>query len=427
MKHVKTKSERDKLVIEAVVRRFGPLSRVDIRDMTNLRPSTISALVQELLGEDRLREVGRSNNPMGRKQVLLQFNEQYKYVLGIEFDDETVLVTLTDLHPHIKSSLREPAYLTGGSDGLVRQLIECTKKLLRRSKIDVRDLVGLGIADPGLVDTRNGITLTSTTIDFWKNIPLKEIFEKAFGVPVLLESKTRARAIAERVQGVGNMVSDMVYVDYGAGIGAGLILEGRLVRGHGWSAGEFGHTHIVQDGPACNCGSFGCLEALVGAAAVEARVRKAIAEGGRSSVASVEGGAEQITVWDILTAAAEGDKICLAIVEQVQNYLGVGLANLANLFNPSMIVLDQRLALAGPDLLEQITRVIKRQALAQATQDLSVQFAKLGDDAGVLGLALMILERHFEIPALKLPKFMIESGVPVPVHGELAEQVPEAR
>jgi glucokinase-like ROK family protein len=427
MKHVKTKSERDKLVIESVVRRFGPLSRVDIRDMTNLRPSTISSLVQELLGEDRLRETGRSNNPMGRKQVLLQFNEQYKHVLGIEFDDETVLVTLTDLHPRIKSSLRESAYLTGGADGLVRQLMECTKKLLRRSKIDVRDLVGLGIADPGLVDTRNGITLTSTTIDFWKDIPLREIFEKAFGVPVLLESKTRARAIAERVQGVGNMVSDMVYVDYGAGIGAGLILEGRLVRGHGWSAGEFGHTHIVQDGPACNCGSFGCLEALVGAAAVEARVRKAIAEGGRSSVASVEGGAEQITVWDILTAAAEGDKICLAIVEQVQNYLGVGLANLANLFNPSMIVLDQRLALAGPDLLEQITRVIKRQALAQATQDLSVQFAKLGDDAGVLGLALMILERHFEIPALKLPKFMIEGTAPVLGQGGIAEPVSPAK
>jgi glucokinase len=354
---------------------------------------------------------------MGRKQVLLQFNEQYKHVLGIEFDDESVLVTLTDLHPKIKSSLREPAHLTGGADGLVRQLIDCTKKLLRRSKIDVRELVGLGIADPGLVDTRNGITLTSTTIDFWRDIPLKEIFEKTFGIPVLVESKTRARAIAERVLGVGEMVSDMVYIDYGAGIGAGLILEGRLVRGHGWSAGEFGHTHIVQDGPACNCGSFGCLEALVGAAAVESRVRKAIAEGGRSSVATQESGTEQITVWDILTAAASGDKICLAIVEQVQSYLGLGLANLANLFNPSMIVLDQRLGLAGPNLLEQITRVIKRQALGQATQDLSVQFAKLGSDAGVLGLALMILDAHFEIPALKLPKFMIETSAPTTGNG----------
>jgi N-acetylglucosamine repressor len=411
MKHVTTKSERDKIVIEAVVRRFGPLSRVGIHDITSLRPSTISALVHELMTEDRLREVGLSNNRMGRKQVLIQLNEQYKQVLGIEFDDETVLVTLTDLHPNIKNSLQEPVYLAGGAEGLIQQLKDCTRRLLKRSKLDMGDLIGLGIADPGLVDARNGITLTSTTIDFWRNIPLKEIFEKEFGVPVLVESKTRARAIAERVLGVGEMVSDMIYVDYGAGIGAGLILEGRLVRGHGWSAGEFGHTHIVQDGPACNCGSFGCLEALIGANAIENKVRKAIAEGGRSSVtAAADGDNEKITVWQILTAAAEGDKICLAFVEQIQNYLGLGLANLANLFNPSMIVLDRRLSLAGDSLLDQISRVVKRQALSQATADLSVQYARLGNDAGVLGLALMILERHFEIPALKLPKFMIETS-----------------
>lgn len=413
MKHVATKSERDKIVIEAVVRRFGPLSRVGIHDMTNLRPSTISALVQELLTEDRLHEVGRSNNRLGRKQVLLQLNDQHKQVLGIEFDDETVLVTLTDLHPAIRNSLQEPAYLGGGSAGLIQQLIECTRRLLRRSKVDESDLIGLGIADPGLVNARQGVTLTSTTIDFWKNIHLKEIFEKEFGVPVLVESKTRARAIAERVLGVGEMVSDMIYVDYGAGIGAGLILEGRLVRGHGWSAGEFGHTHIMPDGPACNCGSFGCLEALIGASAVEAKVHKAIAEGGRSSVtADSDGDGGKITIWKILSAAAGGDKICLAIAEQIQNYLGLGLANLANLFNPSMIVLDRRLGLAGDNLLDQISRVIKRQALSQATEDLSVQYAKLGKDAGVLGLALMILEQHFEIPALKLPKFMIETAHP---------------
>src|ERR1700748_2694016 len=143
MKHVTTKSERDKMVIEAVVRRFGPLSRVGIHDMTSLRPSTISALVHDLLTEDRLREVGRSNNRMGRKQVLLQLNEQYKQVLGIEFDDETVLVTLTDLHPAALSSIQEPAYLAGGANGLIQQLTECARRLLRRSKVDETQLIGL--------------------------------------------------------------------------------------------------------------------------------------------------------------------------------------------------------------------------------------------------------------------------------------------
>lgn len=409
MKHVASKAERDKQVIEAVVRRFGPISRVEIHQLTHLRSTTISGLVQELLNDRRLLEVGRSNNPIGRKQILLQLNKGYRYVVGIEFDDESVLATLMDLHPEIRNSVREPAYLAGGAEGLTRQLIECTRTLIRKAGMDSRHLVGLGIADPGLVNSRAGITVTSSTIDFWKDIHLKDIFEKTFGISTLIESKTRARTVAERALGSDEPVSDMAYIDYGTGIGAGLILDGRLVHGHRWAAGEFGHTHMIPDGPACKCGSFGCLEAIVGASAVEARVRRAIDEGARSRVAAKSGGPSHITVWDVLTAAREGDKTCLAITEQIATYLGLGLANLVNLFNPSMVVLDHRLGLAGSDLVHQIARIVKRQALSYATEDLTITFAKLGENAGVLGVALMVLEKHFEIPALKLPKFMIES------------------
>jgi len=209
--------------------------------------------------------------------------------------------------------------------------------------------------------------------------------------------------------GAGQGANDIIFVDYGKGIGAGIIVDGKPLHGHRWAAGEFGHTHVSEDNTACPCGSFGCLEAMAGALALELRIRKAISEGSSPQGLATRGGeAGEISAWQVLKAASEGDKTCSAIVEQAGNYLGLGLANLVNLFNPSMIVLDRRLEQAGQALLDQIVRIVKRQALSHCTEDLDIRFAKLDQDAGVLGVALMLLERHFEIPALKPPAFMLE-------------------
>jgi len=202
----------------------------------------------------------------------------------------------------------------------------------------------------------------------------------------------------------------MIYIDYGRGIGAGIILDGKPLRGHRWAAGEFGHTHVSEDNTACPCGSFGCLEAMAGALALELRIRKAISEGSTpQGLASPGADANRISAWQVLKAASLGDKTCSTIVEQAGNYLGLGLANLVNLFNPSMIVLDRRLEEAGQPLLDQLVRIVRRQALSHSTEDLKIRFAKLDQDAGVMGMGLMLLEQHFEIPALRPPRFMIET------------------
>jgi len=409
MKYVSKKSERDEQVVEHVVRHFGPLSRVAIHKLTKLRLNTISSLVRNLINEGRLVEAGRSDNPMGRKQILLRLNEDHSFVVGVEFDDEHVIASVLNLSLKMKSTVKERTHLEGGLEGLRRQLLTCAGRALEQAGVAGRPLLGIGIADPGLVNTQGGVVVMSSTIEFWKQVPLREIFEKEFKVPALVESKTRARAVAERMLGAGEMIKDLIYVDYGRGIGAGIILDGELLRGHRWAVGEFGHTHMVEDDTACKCGSFGCLEALAGSVALESRIHKAISEGSTSQALALAGGnADKISAWVVLEAARLGDKTCSALVEQAGNYLGLGLANLVNLFNPSVIVLDRRLELAGEDLLDQIVRVVKRQALSHSTEDLEIRFARLGEEAGVLGMGLMLLERHFEIPALKPPKFMIE-------------------
>jgi N-acetylglucosamine repressor len=412
MKHVGTKSERDEQVIQAVVRRFGPLSRVEIRKVTHLRLNTISSLVRKLLSQGRLVEAGRSDNPLGRKQILLQLNEDHSFVVGVEFDDEHVVASVLNLSLRMKSTIKESTQLGSGIEGLTRQLLTCARRAINRAGVAGRPLIGIGIADPGLVNTDDGVVVTSTTIEFWRQVPLRDIFEKEFGVPALVESKTRARAVAEMALGADTPSKDLIYVDYGKGIGAGVILHGELLRGHRWAAGEFGHTRVAEDDTACKCGSFGCLEALAGSVALESRIRKALLEGSTSQALTLAGGdAEKVSAWTVLEAARLGDKTCSAIVEQAGNYLGLGLANLVNLFNPSVIVLDPRLRLAGEGLLNQVLRIVKRQALSHSTEDLEIRFAQLGEEAGTLGVGLMLLDRHFEIPALKPPRFMVE---PVP-------------
>src|SRR5882724_9880100 len=387
-----SKPHRDRLLIQATAWDSGPLSRVDLHHSTRLRPSTISLIVRRLLDEGKLLEAGRGDNPKGRKQNLLRLNEQFGSILALEFDDEKITASVIDLYMQIKASIIQQTVLDQGVPGLIQQLFYCAHKAIEHAGIATRDLIGIGVADPGLVNTQEGITVTSSTIEFWRHISVKQIFEKEFGVTTLVESKTRAKAVAERVLRAGRIKNDMIYIDYGAGIGAAMILGGRLVHGHRWAAGEVGHIQMIENGPACKCGNFGCLEAIAGTVALESRMRKALAEGSGSKALELVGGdTSKLTGWTVLRASRLGDKTSSAIVEQAVKYLGFGLAILVNLFNPSLVILDQRLEIAGPDFLDQIMRIVKQQAIAYSTEDLILEFARMRE-AGVLGMGLMVLQ-----------------------------------
>jgi predicted NBD/HSP70 family sugar kinase len=388
-----TKSQRDKRLIEALVYQQGPISRVTIHALTNLRRSTISSLTRQLLTEGKLVEAGPSDNPLGRKQILLKLNRKFGFLVGVEFDDEQVTAGVMDLEPSVLRVISEPTDLAHGKEGLLRQLQSAVRRVVSASRLPWSKLLGIGIADPGLVDTRRGVTTTCSTIDFWNDVPLTATFEKEFKVPVLVESKTRAKAMAEQMLGVGAREPNMIYLDYGTGIGAGVIVDGKLLYGHNCGVGEVGHTNMVRSGPTCKCGSNGCLEAVAGAGAVENRTRKALAEGVASSLSSKQ----DITVWQVLEAARAGDKMCWNIVAETAEEIGVAMANLVNLFNPAMIVFDQRLSVTGDDFLNLITRVIRSNALAGSAANLSLRYATQGRESGLLGMGLQILDKHFSL------------------------------
>jgi predicted NBD/HSP70 family sugar kinase len=413
MKHVPTVRERDKDTILAAVRRFHPISRVGIHHLTRIRPATISLLVRELLREGMLKIAGHANNPTGRKQVLLEINEKSGCVIAVDFDEEFLDAALLDLHPRTVFQFREATMLSAGIDGLIGQIVGSIQKVIERSGKDREKIRGIGVGVPGLVNSREGSIIMSSTIEFWRNIKLKEILEKQFAITTLIENNSRTKASAECILGADELADEMIYVEYGKGIGSGIILHGKVLHGQRFSAGELGHTHILENGPACRCGSLGCLEAIAGVNALEAQLRKFVAEGGTSRCLEMaEGDLQRIDGWMVLKAARLGDKLSLAIVEDLAKHLGLALANLVNLFNPSVIVLDHRLEAAGPQFLDSIRRLVCMQALSHATENLNFRFGKLGSEVGILGAALLVTETVFEIPMLKPPRFIIEGVTP---------------
>ena len=412
MKQVTRKSDQDKHVIETVVRRFGPISRVGIYELTKIRRTTISLITRELLDEGHLIVVGRSNNPLGRKQVLLQLNPEFGFIVGIEFDDKKVVAGILNLDPKVKHSISEPTNLGEGKDGLLQQLQSVVTRVIAEAAVNPAQLLGIGIADPGLVDSRRGVTVLATTIDFWIDVPLQKIFEERFDVPVVVESKTRAKAIAERSLGAGEMQDDLVYFDYGAGIGAGIVVDGKLLYGQNGGVGEIGHIRVSENGPACKCGSIGCLEAVAGTAAIEARMRRAIAEGALTQALQLAGGdPTQITAWMVFQAAAASDKMSGNIVSELAHDIGIGIANVVNLFNPAVVVFDKRLEPAGALLLDQIALVVRNQTLTAFSTSLALRFAKIGEESGLIGVGLCVLEKRYEIPALRPPTFMVADAL----------------
>jgi glucokinase len=334
-------------------------------------------------------------------------------IIAADFDAEMVMAGVLDCRAVIRGRIvSDRTNLDEGIDGLLRQLFSIVRRAAAEEGLDMSRVMGVGVGDPGVVDTREGLSVVSSTIGFWKDVPLRERFEREFGVPCVVDNNTRTKTLAERRLGAGERREDMIFLEYGWGIGAGIVSGGRTIRGSRWAAGEFGHTHITKNGPPCSCGSFGCIEAIAGVGALEATLKDAVRQGGFSTCVSMAGGdVEKITGWQVLEAARQGDKMATALVEELGASLGLGLANLVNLFNPSLVILDKRLALAGDLVLDQIVRTVRRQALAYSTEALQFRFAALGSEASLLGAGLTMLDRLFEVPALRPPRFLLDRSL----------------
>ncbi|TET16916.1 MAG: ROK family protein [Dehalococcoidia bacterium] len=284
-----------------------------------------------------------------------------------------------------------------GPQSVINRILSAIDHLLSLSRIDSSQLNSISIAAAGAINFEKGLVTSSPNLPGWYNIPLRDVVKEKYRVNTFLINDASAAALGEHHFGAGKGINNFIYLTLGTGIGGGIIINGKLYSGPCGSAGEIGHMTIDVNGPRCSCGNIGCLETLASGTAVAREAVRRIRQGEVSSLTEiVEGEIESITAEKVGAAAQDGDSLALEVILKAANYLGVGMVNLVNIFNPEMIIVGGGVAKMGDLLLDPAKQVVRERAFQLPAQAVSIVPAQLGDDAGVLGAAAFAFQQGLD-------------------------------
>lgn len=310
-------------------------------------------------------------------------------ILGVDIGGTKCAVAIGTDDGEILARLDMPTRADAGPEDILSRLIALAEQMASRPSAGA--LAGIGISCGGPLDTRTGIVYSPPNLPGWDGIPVRRLFETAFpGLPVVLENDANATALAEWRWGAGRGARNVVYLTQGTGIGGGLILDGRLYRGANDLAGEVGHQTILPDGPPCNCGKRGCLEALASGPAIARMARERLGDGGEALLARAGGDPNDMTAKHVVDAAKEGDPLSRGVLADAGMYMGIGLANIIQILNPERIILGTIAVHAGDLIMEPIRRTVAERAWERATRVCRIVPAELGDRAQDLAAIALI-------------------------------------
>lgn len=278
----------------------------------------------------------------------------------------------------------------GGSEILVAEIGLRFRSLADQWGIAWDQIVGIGCSSTGELDLKRALVISAPTLPSWHHTPLKAMLEKALDRPTWLEMDAYAAALGEAWQGSGVGAKDFVYVVVGTGIGSGILVDGRPLRGAHGTAGEIGHTTVDPNGPPCGCGNFGCLEALASGPAIARRAQGAIRQGHNTLLQQL--GQESLTAETVARVARLGDVTAQEILRQTGEYLGIGVATLVNVLDPEIVAFGGGvMGGIGDLLLQPIRRSLGRRVGDWVDLEKTrVVLATLGDEANLLGVAHLV-------------------------------------
>ncbi len=300
------------------------------------------------------------------------------YIVGVDIGGTKVACVLADTQGNILARQWQPTRAGEGWQAVVQQLFEMTERVLEG--VSHRQVRGIGISCGGPLDSQRGIVYSPPNLPGWDAVPVKQLFEERFGLPTRLENDANATALAEHLFGAGRGTRNMVFMTWGTGIGGGLVLDGRLYRGTNDLAGEIGHTTVLLDGPLCGCGKRGCLEALASGPSIARRARE-LADESPESLIWQRTSPNEVTAQHVVEAATEGDTFARFVLAEAATYMGIGIANLAQILNPERVVLGTIAVKAGDLVLEPLRRALQVHAWNRVREVLQVVPAELGDRA----------------------------------------------
>jgi predicted NBD/HSP70 family sugar kinase len=370
------------LVME-LVRRAGAISRAELARQSQLSAPTVSTIAEKLLTRGILIEHSTAPSSGGRPPVLLSIDPKAGYVVGIKLRGDGLTTVVCDLDTQIVETQELHLPLVRDPTAAIHAIEVEVRRAIRNAHLPRSKVLGVGIGLSGIIDTDRGACNFSHLLQ-WRDVEIAEPIRRHLGMPIWVENDVNTLAVAEKWSGDANEARDFVVLTVGRGIGLGIVIDRALYRGANGAAGEFGHMIIEPSGPKCECGRFGCLEAIVGEDALRRKVEESQ---GRS-----------LSRGELLSLVAAGDVSTLEIVRNAGRKLGLALANMITLLNPEMLIICGEGTDFGPDYLDPVVSSVREQTFADVGRTLEIKIQRWGDEAWAVGAAALVLRESFSSP-----------------------------
>ncbi len=368
------------------IRRQGLISKADIAKVTGLTPATVTNITAKLMDLGLILEDGIGQSSGGRRPLLLKINPDIAQLIIIHIRSEKIIGYLVD--PSLGVQYTEVKRIKGFKKDEVLEVMLTIVANCQQMAMSV--VLAVGIVLRGPVKSQEGISVFAPNIG-WKNVPLKTIIEEKVGIPAFVENDAKALINGEYYYGTEKDANSMILLKVSHGIGSGIMFNGRIYRGINGSAGEVGHTTIDISGPVCSCGNYGCLEALASENALVEMVVKAIKEGQTSLVYNMVNGELTDVIPEIIYKAADaGDEVAIRALGQVARYLGIGIANLVNIFNPKIVVIGGGIVKARQYIEDIVWQTVLDRSFESSSSVLDIRFSTFATVNTMKGAADMI-------------------------------------
>jgi N-acetylglucosamine repressor len=396
-----TKSEQSELSVLCQIYAHPNISRIALAKHTGLSPASIGGIVNRLLAKGLVVESGQTSSGQGRRPTSLVVRRDAAHLVGVDIGSHMLRIVVTDLLGQCIYKTETESRLSEGRQRVLQRAFNAIHKAVRDSAVPKSHIKGIGVAHSGVIDSENGVVLSYPRpgqMAEWKNVPLRDIFQEQFRLPATIEDSTRTMAVAEKQFGLGVDLNEFIYINVGIGIGAAIFIDGKLYRGPGGLAGEFGHMTVNENGPLCSCGNYGCLETVASSAAIVQAVRGALEQGVDSKIHELaKGELDQITIEMIAQAVRENDSLAFRVLDEAVSHIGVALADVANLLNPRVVIFGGPLFQhATKFMLEALRRVIKQRALEKSSNEMQLKVSSLGSEAAALGAVRLVSQKIVE-------------------------------
>ncbi len=319
-----------------------------------------------------------------------------RFVLGMDIGGTNLVVGAVAEDGSALHALRsEPTRPEEGSDAVLSRLRAMGRAAMdeTRKAVPGAEFAGVGAGAPGPLDTKRGVVLLTPNLG-WVNLPLRQLLQDALGVPARIDNDANCAVLGEWWRGAARGAKQVIGITIGTGIGGGIIVDGRLYHGASDCAGEIGHTTVEVNGRRCKCGNYGCLEAYASGPAIARRAVEAIEAGQTSKLPEyVDGALEKITAQTVYQAAHDGDELAEEVVGDTAKFLGAGIANMINIFNPEIVVVFGGVTYAGERLFGPLRREVAKRAFKPAVAVCRIVPAELTGTAGVYGAARTFIDQ----------------------------------